>query len=143
MELLIKRSLLFLLHFGLLFSRHVCAKRCHHACPLLLYTVGNVSHPSYNSRIVVGAPRGNTSSLATGLVYVCPITPGSCQLLTNNTGDLADSMLEGGCAWVAVCLPVGVHVSVRWLHRHSCRMFVQLYKAWHFLRGGPHCGFPL
>lgn len=83
----------------------MCAKRCHHACPLLLYTVGNVSHPpSYTSRIVVGAPKGNASSLATGLVYVCPITPGSCELLTNNTGDLADSMLEGVCAWVGVCM---------------------------------------
>lgn len=45
--------------------------------------------------MVVGAPKGNVSSLATGLVYECPITPGECELMTKNTGDLAESMLEG------------------------------------------------
>lgn len=53
-------------------------------------------------RIIVGAPRGSApmKSLATGLVYVCPLAPGPCELLTNNTGELAASMLQGVCVCV-------------------------------------------
>lgn len=55
----------------------------------------------------MGAPKGSVSSLATGLVYECPITPGKCELMTNNTGDLKDSMLQG-----VVCVSVYTSVLV-------------------------------
>lgn len=67
--------------------------------------------------MIVGAPKGSANtSLDTGLVYMCPVAPGSCELMTDNTGALAMSMLAGVCVVLVCC---AVREGGRVVHDHT------------------------